>query len=265
MRRTALLFTLGAAMLSSGLAGPRRAGLQEPALKVEEPAPTFLEGKARADFFAEVAKKMGELRSVAATFEQEKRLALFKEPLRSKGQILFTTPDHLRWEFTSPFRSVMVVSGDRVAKFERQEEGWRKLEQGRQAEAILVVMDHIRSWFRGQFDPTGKEFEVQVAREPRAMIVMRPTDPLLARNLREVELTLAKGNTHVERVTIREKSGDSTVMNFKQLRRKASEPLAQRYFSLEKVIEVAPEDLEQPLEQPLEEGAGTKGEGGSSL
>jgi hypothetical protein len=263
MRVAAFLFTLGAAAMTSGLAGPGTAPVQVASAVAEEPAPKFLTGKARKDFLVEVAKKMGDLRSVAATFEQEKRLALFKEPLRSSGQVLFTAPDHLRWEFTEPFMSVLIVSGDQVAKFERLELGWRKLEQGRQAQVILVVMDHIRSWFRGQFDAGGDGFDVQVAREPRAMIRLRPREEVLARNLQEVELVLAKGNSHVERVTIREAGGNSTVMDFTQLKRKPSSPLPKRYFSLEQVIEVGPKELEQKVETEIpdkgaDEGVGPK-------
>lgn len=205
--------------------------------------PQYLADKELNAFFAEVEKKMSGLKSIAATFQQEKRLALFKDPLLSNGQILFSTPDHLRWEFRKPFRSILIVSGDEVAKFEDQKSGWRKVEQGRQAEVILVVMDNIRSWFRGDFDRAGDSFEVSGARKPHPVILMKPKDKVMARTLREVELRLADDFTHVVQVTIREASGDQTVMKFDQVERKPSDIIAAKYFSLEKVVEVDAQDL----------------------
>jgi len=229
-------------------------------------APKFLAGEARAAFLNQVSKKMGRLRSVAATFEQEKHLALFKKPLRSRGQILFGAPDHLRWEFLEPFRSVLIVSGDQVAKFEHKAAAWRKLEQGRQAQVILVVMDNIRSWFRGKFDAPrvgGQEpaFDVLVAEEPKRLIVMRPRDAVIARTLREVELALSADGAHVEQVTIREVSGDKTVMTIAHVERKPSDTLDTRYFSLEEVAEVRAAELRTiPAETstPPAEGGDTR-------
>jgi len=229
-------------------------------------APKFLAGEARAAFLNQVSKKMGELRSVAATFEQEKHLALFKEPLRSRGQVLFGAPDHLRWEFLEPFRSVLIVSGDQVAKFEQKGAAWRKLDQGRQAEVILVVMDNIRSWFRGKFDTPrvrGREpaFEVLVAEEPKRLIIMRPRDLLLSRTLREVELALSADGAHVERVTIREVSGDKTVMKFAHAKREPGDTLDKRFFSLKEVVEVRVAELRTSsatTSTPPTEGGGTR-------
>lgn len=246
-----LLLVLGGAAASATLVDGTLASVQQ------ETKPSFLKGEELNRFFLEVEKQMKGLKSIVATFQQEKRLALFKEPLRSSGQILFSTPDHLRWEFRKPFQSVLIVSGDQVAKFEKQKTNWRKVKQGRQAEVILVVMDNIRSWFRGDFDRDGNSFEVAGARKPYPVISMKPKDKLMARSLREVELRLADDLSHVVQVTIREVSGDQTTMSFDQQKRRPEEQLDGKYFSLERVVDVLASELAQATKSAKEPAPGS--------
>jgi|GEM_PF-1575509 len=249
MGAASVALVLGSALAVGGALGAWSGAA--PSSQEESAAePRWLAGEPLDAFFVEVEKAMGDLKSVAATFEQTKHLALFKEPLRSNGQILFGAPDKLRWEFRKPFRSVLVVSADRVAKFERDGERWKKLDQGRQSEVVLVVMDEIRSWFRGDFDREGGRFEVRGSREPRPTIRLAPKEELLARSLNEVELALSEDLAHVVRVTIREVSGDRTVMDFTAVERGKEATLPEGLFSLATVEEVRVEELAEP------EGAG---------
>ncbi|MFT7670050.1 MAG: outer membrane lipoprotein-sorting protein [Planctomycetota bacterium] len=242
MRFSQVIFPVGLMLLAAAFVAPNSTVDDSVDEVVEEPV--FLKGKLRDRAFFQIEKRMGALSSVVATFEQEKHLALFKEPLLSEGQLLFSVPDHLRWESNKPFRSVLIVSGDQVAKFEKKGPLWRKLKQDRQAELVLIVMDNIRSWFRGEFNQTKGGFWVEIAREPRPMIVMRPKDKLMARTLDKIELLLSENLTHVERVTISEASGDKTVMKFTQIERAPSLDLDQKLFSLSNVIEIYARELE---------------------
>lgn len=237
-----LLIVAGLAAAGTPLADSRgadRVAQEEAPAKPGPEAPHWLSGEERTRFLVELGEKMGREKTIAATFEQEKKLALFKDPLRAGGVILFAAPDRLRWEFREPFRSILVVSGQTVAKFEREENGWRKVEQGRQAVAVLVVMDNIRAWFRGEFSEQEKAFEVRVAREPRPVIAMRPLEKALARNLKSIELRLAEALTHVEQVTLVERNGDRTVMSFSRLKREKDEPLPPGLFATDRVEEVS--------------------------
>jgi len=90
---------------------------------------------------------------------------------------------------------------------------------------------------------------------------MRPRDAVIARTLREVELALSADGAHVEQVTIREVSGDKTVMTIAHVERKPSDTLDTRYFSLEEVAEVRAAELRTiPAETstPPAEGGDTR-------
>lgn len=179
-----------------------------------QPAAKPLQGEARKALLARIEKTMASARQVAARFVQDKQLKLFGDTVRSSGWIAFARPDHLRWEIRSPFRSLLIVTGRQVAKFEFRGKKRRKLELGRGGELILMVMSQIRDWFRGDFGASQKVYRLELFAGPPARIVLRPKDGSLQKNLDSITLHLAKDLRSVERVRILEKGGDQTWMRF---------------------------------------------------
>jgi outer membrane lipoprotein-sorting protein len=183
-------------------------------LGAQEAPRRFLGGEERAAFLRKAQQRMGEVGNFVADFTQEKTLAVFKDTVKSSGFLLFERPDRLRWEIREPFRSQLVVAGDKVAKFEFVGGSRRALKLGRGHDAILVAMERLRGWLRGEFDRKGDPFEVSVSAEPSLLIVLKPRDEAMARNLKSIELVPTADLVAVSRVTIRERGGDTTVMTF---------------------------------------------------
>ena len=172
-----------------------------------------LAGEARTQLLKQVEVKMSKVQHVSAAFTQEKHDSLFGDVLKSKGHILYGRPDKLRWEYRAPFQSILIVAGDDVAKFEIEEGKRRRLELGKTKDVLLVVMEQIRSWFRGDFTAAERHYDVKVFAEP-ARVTLTPKDKALKKTLASIELAFAKDLQSVTRVTIREASGDHTVMSF---------------------------------------------------
>lgn len=55
-------------------------------------------------------ESQGEVRSVRATFVQERRLRTLKRPIRDTGRLWFEAPWRFRWELGSPVRMLAVQS-----------------------------------------------------------------------------------------------------------------------------------------------------------
>jgi outer membrane lipoprotein-sorting protein len=214
----------------------------------EEIRGPFLQGAEKQEFLRKVEERMSGLSSLSVVFEQEKTLRIFKEKVVTRGVLLFARPDRLRWETREPFRSILVVSGNDVGKFEYLGGERRALKLGRGADVILMVMDRIRGWFRGNFDREGKHYEVDVAREPRPRVVLRPKDSAIRKSIRELDLELSTDLSTVEKVTLVEGEGDRTTMRFTERRRNLEFP--EGTFSVSDPKELPPE--EAPGEAPRE-------------
>jgi outer membrane lipoprotein-sorting protein len=189
-----------------------------------------LAGEARKAFIEKIRKSMAKVRVVVAAFEQEKNYSMFDGVVKHYGFILYQQPDKLRWEIEKPFRSILIVSGTDVAKFEFRKGKRRKLELGRAKDVLLIVMDQIRGWFRGDFAKSEKDYTVEFHAKAPARIVMRPRSKALRKTVESFELRLANDLASVTQVTIREKGGDTTVMRFRRSRPKTK--LTARHFDV---------------------------------
>ncbi len=204
----------------------------------------YLEGDARRAFLSKVESRMSAVRSVVARFRQEKHLSVLKKPIRTSGVILFARPNLLRWEIREPFRSILIVAGDRVAKFEVVHGSRKKLELGKRGDVIAMVMDRIRAWFLGRFDQDSRDYDIRVQAKPVPLIVFTPKDAALGKSLRSIELQLSPELDRVASVTILEKRGDRTHMQFDLVRR--DDELPANLFSTADPAELDPKECKFP-------------------
>jgi len=175
-----------------------------------------------------LAAAMKTVRGFRADFEQEKKLKVFKKPVRSTGVLLFERPDRMRWETRTPFRSLLVVNGAKVAKFEWVDGKRRALKLGRGADALLVAMRRLRAWFTGEFDE--KTFSVEVKEKPAIQLILRPKEKALRARIDRIEFFPAKDLKSMKRVVIVEAKGDVTTLRFKN--HKANQPAPKNTFSV---------------------------------
>ena len=57
------------------------------------------------------------IKSVSANFSQEKHLQILIKPLVSKGRFYFLAPDSVRWEYTSPVKSILLMPLKMILEF----------------------------------------------------------------------------------------------------------------------------------------------------
>lgn len=217
------------------------------------PSPKPLAGKQREAFLKSVQKAMTGRTEVAATFVTEKHYALFDDVVRQRGFILYQRPDRLRWEIQHPFQSILVVTGTDVAKFEIKKGKRRKLTLGRAQDVLRIVMDQIRSWFRGEFEKGNRDYTVQLfaaTKKPaaNARIVLRPRSKTLRKTVQQFELELAPDLGSVSQVTIREAGGDRTVMRFSRM--PAGQRLIPGHFSVQAPAPFTPRPAKKPAKVP---------------
>lgn len=205
---------------------------------VADSRPVMLEGASKESFLARVEKAMSAVQSVAATFQQDKKLSIFKDVVQSKGVLTFASPNSLRWEITEPFRSILIVAGSNVAKFEFVDGKRRVLQLGRGADLLQIAMERIRQLFVGKFDRT--EYVVEAAEKPIPIVRLTPKGSAPSQLL-SIELQLASALDAVNTVIIRERSGDSTVMRFTQVARNVQ--FKAGTFSVTDPIELDPSRL----------------------
>lgn len=136
-------------------------------------------------------------------FEQSRFLPLFGDTINSSGRFAFKKPDHVRWEYTKPHKSILVVRGDRGHKWS---ESTRRVEDFRLAEdrGLDAVVKQLFTWFKGEFTKLNKDYDVEItSREPLAL-TMKPKSQVVQRFIASIEVRFSKDESRIESVKLTE-------------------------------------------------------------
>jgi outer membrane lipoprotein-sorting protein len=171
------------------------------------PAPVSLE---------EISRTMAKADTVFSRFVQERHLSLFNEPLRSEGYLCFQKPGHIRWEITSPYKSILVSDGTGVAQFEWVDEKWKKLDLGL-AGALQNVVAQIAGVMEGRYANDRRGYAATVTNSAEGpVITLVPQNETMRKMMASIEVHLAADLKATRRVVLRETDGDYTDIRFSE-------------------------------------------------
>ncbi len=164
----------------------------------------------------EVSRAMGKAKTVFTRFVQERHLSLFNEPLRSEGVLCFEKPGRVRWEITSPYKSILVSDGSGVSQFEWMDEKWKKLDAGL-ASAMQAVIAQIAAVMEGRYASESRDYIVSLAANPDGpVITLVPRNETMRKMMQAIEVHLAADLKGTRRIVLRETGGDFTDIRFSE-------------------------------------------------
>ncbi len=167
-----------------------------------------------ADTWDGIADAAKGIEAIRADFVQEKHLPILVRPLVSRGRLCYRKPDALRWEYTSPVKSVLIAKDGEVRRFIQT--GERMVEDhGIHLTAMQSVMPEIGGMLGGRFQDSPM-FTASIRGEHE--IVLIPKDDGMKRLIQRIELTLADTPGVIEQVLIFESEDAYTKMIFTKTR-----------------------------------------------
>ncbi len=165
-----------------------------------------------ANNWDDLKKSTGGISSIQADFVQRKEMKMLAKPLVSRGRMLFSAPDSLRWEYTSPEKSVLLVHGGDVERYV-MENGTFKKDTATGLQSMRIVFSEIIMWLNGKFD-ANPDFEAKLVTGGTNRIVLTPKRKSMSRYVRAIELTLTSRPGVISRVKIDEGNGNHTLLTF---------------------------------------------------
>ncbi len=163
-----------------------------------------------ADTWESIRAAAGSVSSISADFVQEKHLPILAKPLISEGRLLYRRPDALRWEYTSPVKSVLLMHGGDARRFVQSDQGLVE-DVSVRLQAMQFVMPEISGWLEGRFQDNPL-FDASLDGINTIMLV--PTDPGMARFIQRIELLMSDRPGVIEQVLIFESDDAFTRMVF---------------------------------------------------
>jgi len=166
-----------------------------------------------ADSWEELKSAAGTVTSVKAEFVQEKHMKILARPLVSEGILLFQGPDSLRWEYTQPIQSILLLHNGKTRRFV-QKDGNLIEDASASLQSMQVVVQEITQWLNGRFDDN-PAFAARL--EPGRKIVMTPREESFARLIQRIEIILSDRPAVITSVMIFENADSYTKLNFKDV------------------------------------------------
>lgn len=167
-----------------------------------------------ADSWEGIRAAAATVNAVQADFVQEKHLPILAKPLVSTGRLYYRRPDALRWEYTAPVKSVLLMQGGEARRFVQSDQGLVE-DAGVRMQAMQFVMPEISGWLSGRFQDNPL-FEASLSGTNRILLV--PKDEGMARFIQRIELVMAKTPGVIEEVLIFESADSFTRMVFSNTR-----------------------------------------------
>ncbi len=164
-----------------------------------------------ADSWQTLQSAAGTITSVQADFTQEKHLPILARPLVSEGRFYYQAPKSLRWEYTRPVRSILLMHAGRVQRFVAGASGMTE-EHGPGLDAMQVVLEEITHWLAGRFNENPM-FDTRLDSEQH-LIVLTPRQPAMQQVIQQITVHLADQPGVIQSVEIRESKDAYTRMIF---------------------------------------------------
>jgi len=175
---------------------------------VSAPAPATSPSAGWGGSWATVQKAARSVKAVNATFVQSKSMKILRRPLISRGVFQYRAGGAITWEYTSPLRSKLVLSGGRAVRYL-----WRNgryvADANSRTGAMQMVLAEIKLWMRGLFRKS-LAFRARLRPGSPSRIVLTPLNKAISRFIKRIELTLGQQRGTIGVVTIYEQAQATT-------------------------------------------------------
>ncbi|HOT44629.1 MAG TPA: outer membrane lipoprotein carrier protein LolA [Spirochaetota bacterium] len=172
------------------------------------------------DTWDQIRKTAKDIASIEAEFVQKKHMAILAKPLVSKGTLYFQAPRSLRWEYTSPVNSILLMHDGTVTRYIKKGDSVTKDSSAR-LQSMQIVLQEITMWMKGNFD-ANPAFKPEL--RPGRIIVLTPKEQSMAAIIQRIELKLSPRPGVIQAVRIYENEKSYTVIDFTNVKMNAKIP-----------------------------------------
>ena len=158
----------------------------------------------------DIQARSAQVQSFSCKFTQERHLTLFAKPIIFHGLLFLIRPDHLRWEFTDPIPSVLLLSGD---KGMRCNDNVPPVHFDLTSDPVMrLVVEQLWTWLDSNYEKLGQMYSVK--QQGDSTLVITPKEQGMADFIATITISFSNESKQPELVEITEPDGDLTRIHF---------------------------------------------------
>jgi outer membrane lipoprotein-sorting protein len=136
-------------------------------------------------------------------FTQTKYLPAFDDKIESSGRFVFKKPDHVRWEYEKPHKSILAITGETGKKWSESTGRTESFKLG-DDRGLDAVVKQLFTWFKGEFTKLKDDYDVEVTTRGPATLKMTPKKDLVKKFIASIEVKFTDGEKEIKSVKISE-------------------------------------------------------------
>lgn len=169
-----------------------------------------------------IGKAAAGVRTIEASFTQQKTLRMLNDKVVSKGLLRYDRQGRLRWEYTSPYPYLLVVNGTTV---QIKQNGRRSSYNVAQSQLYKTIASLMETSLTGKSLRNNKQFAVSMYTAGGQWIaVLKPKRGQFKKMFRTVTLHFNAAHNLVQKLEIQEQGGDRTVISLYGIRTNVNIP-----------------------------------------
>jgi outer membrane lipoprotein-sorting protein len=163
-------------------------------------------------FKEKLAALSGSIQTIVSDFVQEKNLSVLSEKIVSKGQFFFKKQNNIRWEYTEPYKYLIIISNNQL--FTRDDKSQKQYDI--QSSAMFQEMNRfISGCVQGDILKNDRDYTITYFESSKAYYVkLIPRDEKMKQMLNEVQICFDRNDLTVSSLKMVESGEDYTRINF---------------------------------------------------
>jgi outer membrane lipoprotein-sorting protein len=167
----------------------------------------------------EIDQRAGQIKSLSASFDQQKVTSLLRKPLDSAGRVRIKG-SIVRWDTSQPEQSVLLIDQGEAKVYYPTQKTLEIYPLDKKladlAASPLPRLDVLKERFAIEQIPVA---ELEKSAAGKAFIALRltPKDPSLAEHVKQVRVLLDVRQAYIMKAEVTDGDGDRTVLSFKDV------------------------------------------------
>ncbi len=149
--------------------------------------------------------------SIESDFTQEKNLSILSEKIISKGNFKFKKENMLRWEYSTPYKYLIVINKDKI--WIKDEKKTQKYDMNSN-KVFKEINDVMMSCVQGNIFRSGKFKVAYFENEKYYKLELIPLQKNMKESLKKINMYFDKNVTSVNKLDMIEPNDDYTTLEF---------------------------------------------------
>ena len=174
--------------------------------------------------------KMSGVKTIQASFIQEKNLALFNQKIILKGKIFIQKPGLLSWRVITPLRYSMVINGNTISQWDEDTNQVQQVSLAKNP-SFQVAIQQMQNWFCGAYKSMQGDYKITLTTALPITLQFIPLENAVSGNfIKRVVVLFQNDGLYIKEITIEEKNGDTTLLKFIGV--KVDQPIAAKAWEV---------------------------------